>query len=94
MEGQKYKIAIIGATGAIGKEMVRLISTNPKVEEVALLVRRKLPEWDEMELEIPEFKSKVKYVTMDSFDDLGDKLKADGGLQGYDAFICALGTRV
>ena len=47
MEGQQYKIALIGATGAIGKEIVRWALDNPSVGEISLLIRKKIPEWEE-----------------------------------------------
>ena len=96
MEGPKFKIAIIGATGAIGKELVRLLGNDNRVSELALLVRRKLPEWDEMENTTPDFKEKAKYLIMENFDDLAEKLADNevSNLDGYDAFLCTLGTRV
>ena len=49
MEGaqeNKYKIALIGATGAIGKEIVRWALDNQNVQEITLLCRKKIPEWE------------------------------------------------
>ena len=45
----KYKIAIIGATGAIGREIVSAAIKSDQIEVMTLLVRRKLPEWEEFE---------------------------------------------
>ena len=41
----KAKIAIIGATGATGKEIIRFTKNDPRVGELALLVRKPLEEW-------------------------------------------------
>jgi putative NADH-flavin reductase len=38
------KIALIGATGAIGKEIVRASLSYPNVE-LTIVVRNPLPEW-------------------------------------------------
>ena len=49
MEGKKYKIALIGATGAIGREIVKW-AMHPKhgkdISELTVVVRRKLEEWE------------------------------------------------
>ena len=42
---QGKKIAIIGATGAVGREIVRHARLRDDVAELALIVRRSLPEW-------------------------------------------------
>ena len=39
----KYKIALIGATGAVGREIVKEAILNDQVGELTLIVRRKLP---------------------------------------------------
>ena len=84
MEGiQKFKIALIGATGAIGREIVEWAASNDKVEEMTLIIRRKLPEWEK------ESDPKFKYAIKENFDDLSD-LKDQ--LSGYHAFLCTLGT--
>ena len=54
---QKIKIAIIGASGAIGREILRALKASDEVEEVSLIVRRKLPEW-----EVSEFKPNLKLI--------------------------------
>ena len=83
---KKYKIAILGATGAIGKEIMRHVKKDARIAEVALLVRSKLDEWNQ-----EEYDPKLKFIERPTFDDITD-LK--GELDGYDAFICTIGTRV
>ena len=39
-EKKKVRIAIIGATGAIGKEIAHFAKQNPDIEELILVVRR------------------------------------------------------
>ena len=62
---KKIKIALIGATGAIGKEIVRHAKNNPNIDELCLVVRKRLDEWKD-----EEFKCKLKVVQMESFDDM------------------------
>ena len=38
---------MIGATGATGKEIVEFAKQNQHIEELILVVRRKLEEWTE-----------------------------------------------
>lgn len=59
------KVALIGATGAIGKEIVRHAKNDPRLEELCLVVRRRLEEWKD-----EDFKCKLKVVQLESFDDL------------------------
>ena len=50
MEGKKFKIAIIGATGSLGSQIVKTILNNPRfknmISELTVVVRRKLPYWE------------------------------------------------
>jgi putative NADH-flavin reductase len=57
LEPKKVKIAIIGATGAIGKEIVRHAKNDGRIGELSLIVRRKLEEWNE-----EEFKCKLNII--------------------------------
>ncbi len=82
---KKLKVAIIGATGAIGKEIIRCAKQEDRISELALIVRTPLEEWDQ-----EHFKPKLNIIRMESFDDMSS-LKHQ--LEGYDAFICTLGTR-
>ena len=80
------RIAVIGATGAIGKEIVDHLKQDERVSELLLIVRKKLDEWNQ-----EDFKPKLTILTkenFDSFDDIKEQLV------GVDAFLCTLGTRV
>ena len=43
---KKYKVAIIGASGAIGREVVEILSKDIRFSEVLIICRRTLNEWD------------------------------------------------
>ena len=88
------KIAIIGASGATGREIVKYLAEplengSRRCEEMTLLIRKKLPEWEQAEANDPWFKDNVKYVIRDNFDDMTDLASQ---FQGYNLFICTLGT--
>eukprot|EP00347_Sterkiella_histriomuscorum_P001362 403372327 len=81
----KLKVCIIGATGAVGKEMVRYAKVNPNVEEITLIVRKVLPEWEN----ISQSGCKVNFICKEDFSNLSDCVEK---LQDYEIFLCALGT--
>jgi len=83
---KKVKISLIGATGAIGKEIVRHAKNDTRLEELCLVVRKRLEEWKD-----EDFKCRLKVIQMDSFDDLSGLREP---LQGYDGVLCTLGSRV
>ena len=69
-ERQNLRIAIIGASGAIGREIVDFARNNPQIGELILLVRRVLDEWKQ-----EEFQPKLTFIikeNFDSFDDVKD----------------------
>ncbi len=80
------KIALIGATGAVGKEIVRLCKNDSRISEIALVVRRTLDEWKE-----EEFTPKLRFIVKEDFSNM-DAIKEE--LAGYHAFLCSLGSRV
>ena len=83
---QKIKIALIGATGAIGKEIVKHAKKDPRIGELCLVVRKRLEEWKDEDFLCP-----LKVIQMDNFDDMSPLKES---LAGYDALLCTLGTRV
>ena len=80
------RAAIIGSTGAIGKELIRQLVANPAYKEIVVLARRTIDEWKE-----PPVSERIRVIELPSFDNLAE-LK--GELQGFDVFFCALGSRV
>jgi N-acetyl-gamma-glutamylphosphate reductase len=83
---KKIRVAIIGASGAIGREIIRTAQKNDEIAELTLLVRRRLPEWKQ-----EDFKPRLNFIERENFDDISDLASE---LQGYDAFLCTLGSRV
>ena len=83
---ENFKICIIGATGAIGKEIVRTALAEAKVTQITLIIRKKLPEWEN------DPDNKLRFVELENFDNL-EAISDSEHLQGIDAFFCTLGTR-
>ena len=42
---KKYKIGLIGGTGAIGRVIVRWAAKDDRISELGLIVRKPLDEW-------------------------------------------------
>ena len=69
-EIKKLRIAVIGASGAIGREIAHFAKTNPQIGELVLVVRRTLEEWNQ-----DDFQCKLTFLIkpdFDSFDDVAD----------------------
>ena len=62
---KSIKIAIIGATGAVGREIINWASKDSQITEMTLIIRKKLPGWETLD-------AKFKFVERESFDDLSD----------------------
>ena len=50
--------------------MVKFAVQNKEVSEFTLIIRKKLPAWEELEKSDEEFKNKIKYIIKEDFDDL------------------------
>ncbi len=61
----KYRLALIGATGAIGREICDHIKRDDRFSEVFLLCRKPLAEW-----KAEEWKPKLTILSMENFDNL------------------------
>lgn len=72
------RVLIIGATGLVGRELVRLTAERPEVEEVVALVRRDPGAR-------PSTKVSYRVVDFDQLVGLEDAFRVD-------AMLCALGT--
>ena len=73
-----FKAAIIGSTGAAGKELIRILNRIDSCEQITVLARRRLEEWDD-----EEYTQKlvvVEWDNMDNMEELKDKF------EGHDAF--------
>ena len=81
----KHRVALIGASGAIGREVVDCLMKDNRFEEIILVCRRTLPEWIQVN-SLP----KLTIVSIDDFDSLN--LNKDKFI-GVDAFLCCLGAR-
>lgn len=60
-----FKAVIIGASGAVGRELVQELCKSPKWSKIHLIVRRQLDAWKTI-----EGYEKLSYQKMDTFDPL------------------------
>ena len=98
------KVAILGSTGAVGREMIRYIiqqetTSANKISELTLIIRSPLPEWEQyydpnnQSIQAEWWKEHVKIILKNNFDDFSDLRTPDSPLRGYDVFVCTLGSR-
>jgi len=83
------KAFILGASGAIGRELINELIRSKAWSEIAIVVRRKLEEWDQFN---EEEKSKLNIILKDDLDSLEDP--SQWNLSGYNTVFCCLGTQV
>lgn len=57
MEHKKIKAIVIGATGAVGRELVDELLKSPEYELITVFVRRTIDRWEKLK---PEEKEKLK----------------------------------
>ena len=89
----KLKAIVIGATGAVGRELVDFLINNENYSKVTIFVRRMITRW----VDLPEEKkNKLNIIEVDSldclsnYDQLTSLLKED---TNYDVLFNTLGSR-
>ena len=89
----KLKAIVIGATGAVGRELVDFLINNENYSKVTIFVRRMITRW----VDLPEEKkNKLNIIEVDSldclsnYDQLNSLLKED---TNYDVLFNTLGSR-
>ena len=87
-EALNLKAFILGATGAVGRELVQELVKSQNWSQVTVVVRRKLEEWETLS---DAEKSKLHIILKDNLDSLEDP--SQWNLQGYNTVFCCLGTQ-
>jgi len=82
-------VVVIGASGASGREIIRLLSRNSKIKRITAITRRILPEWETN----PMIKDKLMIIKLENYDSIKE-LHNLPEIKGYDTFFLCLGTRV
>ena len=89
----ELKAIIIGATGAVGRELVDYLLNNENYKKVTIIVRRMIERW----VDLPEVKkNKLNIIEVDSLDCLSDTEQITSLLKydtKYDVLFNALGSR-
>ena len=82
------RLLILGATGAVGREVLRLALQHPQVQQVLAPTRRPLPAHPKLHNPITDFARPEEA--------LAEGALAEGALAGggVDAVVCALGTTI
>eukprot|EP00347_Sterkiella_histriomuscorum_P011783 403371112 len=82
---KQVKLAIIGGSGATGREIIRNAKQDPRVKEIAIIARRTLDEWKQ-----EDYKPELKIIQRENLENLTE---LQDQLQGYDIFISCIGAR-
>eukprot|EP01016_Furgasonia_blochmanni_P042404 TRINITY_DN5629_c0_g1_i1.p1 TRINITY_DN5629_c0_g1~~TRINITY_DN5629_c0_g1_i1.p1 ORF type:complete len:233 (+),score=63.93 TRINITY_DN5629_c0_g1_i1:155-853(+) len=91
MDSRQFSAVILGATGAVGRELVDNLLKSPRWKEVNVIVRRRIARWDALEKENPELFKRLKIIQADNLDSLE---KTDQWtFENCDSFFCCLGSR-
>ena len=88
------KAIVIGATGAVGRELVDYLLNNPNYSKITIFVRRMITRW----VDLPEDKKqKLNIIEVDSLDCISNPEEISSLLKNdtkYDVLFNTLGSRV
>ncbi len=84
----KLNAIIIGSTGATGRELLRIMLKSDKWATITIVVRRKLPEWDEID------PNRLIIILKENLDILAENDLTPYFPNKYDTVFCCLGSRV
>lgn len=87
------RLLILGATGAVGREVLRLALQHPQVQQVLAPTRRPLPAHPKLHNPITDFARPEEALAEGA---QAEGAQAEGALAGggVDAVVCALGTTI
>lgn len=84
MEPRKLNALIFGATGAVGRELVKHLANNNRWGEIVCVVRQELPEWEPI-------KNRLRIVRVDNLDSLVETEKWN--FPNTNSVFCCLGSQ-
>ena len=90
----QYNAIVIGATGAVGRELVDVLLSSTNYNKITIFVRRTIERWEKLS---PSKAHKLNIVKVDNLDFLGGtKEQLEKRLEGikYDVVFNCLGSRV
>ena len=94
MESLKLKAIIIGATGAVGRELVDILLANNNYVKITIFVRRIIDRWVDL---TEDKKQKLNIIEVESLDILSKENEIKSLLKNdtnYDVLFNTLGSRV
>ena len=68
-QSNKYNAIVIGATGAVGRELVDILLSSKNYTKITIFVRRIIDRWTKL---TPEQSSKLNIVKVENLDFLGE----------------------
>jgi oxidoreductase len=94
-QNKQLKAIVIGATGAVGRELVDILLKSKFYSNVTILVRRKIDRWTNLSAEEAV---KLRLINIESLDVLSKNKeeleKIFENNTNYDTVFCCLGSRV
>ena len=85
---KKLAVALIGGSGAVGRELILQLNKLPHFEHIRIFTRRILPEWNPL-LNAPNSKLKIhQFKSLDGMKSWDHNL-----LHGIDSCFCCMGGR-
>lgn len=94
MESKKLNAIIIGATGAVGRELTDYLLADPNYNKITIPVRRTIDRWENLP---PEKKGKLNIIKVENLDFLSgtkEQIQKIIGEDSYDVLFNTLGSRV
>jgi oxidoreductase len=92
---KQLRAIIIGATGAVGRELVDILLKSKFYSNITVLARRKIDRWTALS---PEESLKLKFINVENLDILSKSKeeleKLFNNDTKYDTVFCCLGSRV
>ena len=96
MTDKKYNAIIIGATGAVGRELVDYLLMNDNYGKITIFVRRIIDRWEKLPEEKKQKLNIIKVENLDFMSEEKDKILSllNDTTTQYDVLFNALGSRV
>ncbi|KAM3143763.1 hypothetical protein pb186bvf_004039 [Paramecium bursaria] len=78
---------VLGASGAVGRDLVQELINSPQWIEITIFVRRTLPEWEQNDQKI---NTKLKIIKLDNLDEL-ENIEL-WSFQNINSIFCVIGS--
>ena len=93
MEPQKFKAIIIGATGAVGRELVDCLLSSNHYSKITIFVRRVIKKWEDLPEAQKQILNIIKVDDLDFLSNSKEELEKKLDNIKYDVLFNVLGSR-